>query len=276
MEVANYEDFPELVVQVLDQWGQACSFTDRRLRLCAECDVFAKGLQFASVEQGQGVFAPIKIKAVSGSVPCSAAVKISLVVVEVNRRKTSVSETVRQLSKFSISVLPSSLPHKISVLGANQSGRQNGRCQEGKERLELVAKAGSILKGLRLDAFDEADKPIAAEELINMQPKVTTSWSGEVSTRLYTLTCPWPIWSKFNYTVELSLHFSPNQARPKAVREPGASGGRPKAERSLAARRGVTLSFSFIPHGLRPGSIWREKERQFHSLKFNPLHFIHT
>ena len=114
----------------------------------------------------------------AGKLPCNVKVKISLVMVESNRRKLSVSQTIRELSQFTIKVIPSSLPHKIQICKSSQDGMMNGTGREGN--LELAAKAGSILKGLVMKAFNESGRLLSEVELKNAQIMVTTSWSGEV------------------------------------------------------------------------------------------------
>ena len=189
-EVVNYEEFPEFAVQVLDQWSQPCSVNDRRTKLHAECEAFVGGPHLANIEQGQGRFSPAKVKLPPGKAPCTVKIKISLVSVDSNRRKLTVSEILKELKQFSIKVLPSTLPHKVLICEGNQNEMmtangvdKNGR--EGRDCLELVAPAGSIVKGLFLKVFDESGKLLDADEFKAAEPKVTTSWSGEVSKDYY-------------------------------------------------------------------------------------------
>ena len=181
----NYEEFPEFTVQVLDQWSQPCSVNDRRTKLHAECEAFIGGPHLAAIEQGQGRFSPAKVKLAPGKAPCTVKIKISLVSVDSNRRKLTVSEILKELKQFSIKVLPSTLPHKVIICEGNQNemmpanGVANGR--DGRDCLELMAPAGSIVKGLFLKVFDESEKLLDAEEFKTGELKVTTSWSGEVS-----------------------------------------------------------------------------------------------
>ena len=184
-EVLNYEEFPEFTVQVLDQWSQPCSVNDRRTKLHAECEAFVGGPHLATIEQGQGRFSPIKVKLAPGKAPCNVKIKISLVSVENIRRKLTVSESLKELKQFTIKVLPSTLPHKVMICEGNQNELTaangvavNGR--DGRDCLELMAPAGSMVKGLFLKVFDESGKLLDAEEFKAAEPRVTTSWNGEV------------------------------------------------------------------------------------------------
>ncbi|XP_073245527.1 structural maintenance of chromosomes flexible hinge domain-containing protein 1-like [Porites lutea] len=185
-EVLNYEEFPEFTVQVLDQWSQPCSVNDRRTKLHAECEAFVGGPHLATIEQGQGRFSPIKVKLAPGKAPCNVKIKISLVSVENIRRKLTVSESLKELKQFTIKVLPSTLPHKVMICEGNQNELTaangvavNGR--DGRDCLELMAPAGSMVKGLFLKVFDESGKLLEADEFKAAEPRVTTSWNGEVS-----------------------------------------------------------------------------------------------
>ncbi|XP_078348913.1 structural maintenance of chromosomes flexible hinge domain-containing protein 1-like [Oculina patagonica] len=195
-EVPNYEEFQEFVIQVLDQWSQPCSVSDRRTKLHAECEAFVGGPHLAGIENGQGRFNPIKVKLPPGKAPCTVKVKISLVSVDSNRRKLTVSEVLKELKQFSIKVLPSTLPHKVLICEGNQNEiTTNGvdkNSKEGRDCLELTAPAGSIVKGLFLKVFDESGKLLDDEDFKSAEPKVTTSWSGEVPVRSlpYLPDCP--------------------------------------------------------------------------------------
>lgn len=184
-EVVNYEEFPEFTVQVLDQWNQPCSVSDRRTKLHAECEAFVGGPQLANIEHGQGRFPPIKVKLAPGKAPCTVKIKISLVSVDSVRRKITVSEVVRELKQFPIKILPSTLPHKVLICEGNENELapangldKNGR--DGRDCLELMAPAGSIVKGLFLKVFDESGRELSAEDFKASEPRITTSWSGEV------------------------------------------------------------------------------------------------
>lgn len=186
-EVVNYEEFPEFTVQVLDQWSQPCSVNDGRTKLHVECEAFLGGPHLANIEHGQGRFSPIKVKLSPGKAPCALKIKISLVSVDSNRRKLTVSEVVRELKQFAIKVLPSTLPHKVVICESSQNEMMaaNGLEKNVRDRrdcLELTAPAGSIVNGLFLKVFDESGKVLNADEFKAAEPKVTTSWSGEVST----------------------------------------------------------------------------------------------
>lgn len=180
----NYEEFQEFVIQVLDQWSQPCSVSDRRTKLHAECEAFVGGPHLANIENGQGRFNPVKVKLPPGKAPCTVKVKISLVSVDSNRRKLTVSEVLKELKQFSIKVLSSTLPHKVLICEGNQNEiTTNGvdkNSKEGRDCLELTAPAGSIVKGLFLKVFDESGKLLDDEDFKSAEPKVTTSWSGEV------------------------------------------------------------------------------------------------
>lgn len=196
-EVPNYEEFPEFVIQVLDQWSQPCSVSDKKTKLHAECEAFVTGPHLANIEHGQGRFSPMKVKLAPGKAPCTVKVKISLVSVDSNRRKLTVSEVLKELKQFSIKVLPSTLPHKVMICEGNQNEMTtaNGvdkNSKEGRDCLELTAPAGSIVKGLFLKVFDESGKLLDDEDFKAAEPKVTTSWSGEVSARSlpYLPDCP--------------------------------------------------------------------------------------
>ncbi|XP_015762340.1 PREDICTED: structural maintenance of chromosomes flexible hinge domain-containing protein 1-like [Acropora digitifera] len=187
-EVVNYEEFPEFTVQVLDQWNQPCSVSDRRTKLHAECEAFVGGPQLANIEHGQGRFPPIKVKLAPGKAPCTVKIKISLVSVDSVRRKITVSEVVRELKQFPIKILPSTLPHKVLICEGNENELapangldKNGR--DGRDCLELMAPAGSIVKGLFLKVFDESGRELSAEDFKASEPRITTSWSGEVPVR---------------------------------------------------------------------------------------------
>ncbi|KAK2571643.1 Structural maintenance of chromosomes flexible hinge domain-containing protein 1 [Acropora cervicornis] len=187
-EVVNYEEFPEFTVQVLDQWNQPCSVSDRRTKLHAECEAFVGGPQLANIEHGQGRFPPIKVKLAPGKAPCTVKIKISLVSVDSVRRKMTVSEVVRELKQFPIKILPSTLPHKVLICEGNDNELapangldKNGR--DGRDCLELMAPAGSIVKGLFLKVFDESGRELLAEDFKASEPRITTSWSGEVPVR---------------------------------------------------------------------------------------------
>ena len=183
--MVNYEEFPEFAVQVLDQWSQPCSVNDRRTKLYVECEAFVGGPHLANIEHGQGLFSPAKVKLAPGKAPCTLKVKISLVSVDSNRRKLTVSEVLKELKQFSIKILPSNLPHKVMICEGNQNemttangADKNGR--DSRDCLEMVAPAGSIVKGLFLKVFDESGKLLDADKFKASDPKVTTSWSGEV------------------------------------------------------------------------------------------------
>lgn len=181
-EVPNYEEFPEFVIQVLDQWSQPCSVSDKKTKLHAECEAFVTGPHLANIEHGQGRFSPMKVKLAPGKAPCTVKVKISLVSVDSNRRKLTVSEVLKELKQFSIKVLPSTLPHKVMICEGNQNEMTtaNGvdkNSKEGRDCLELAAPAGSIVKGLFLKVFDESGKLLDDEDFKAAEPKVTTSWT---------------------------------------------------------------------------------------------------
>ncbi|XP_032236995.2 structural maintenance of chromosomes flexible hinge domain-containing protein 1-like isoform X1 [Nematostella vectensis] len=193
LEVKNLEEFPEFTVQLLDSWGQNCGLVEKKHRLRADSEAFAPGLHICGVDQGFGTFQPIKILVSSGRAPCSVKVKISLVTVETVRRKQVIGEVLKELSQFTVKVLPSGLPHRIKILHGDEAkkgmrnGTANGRNglrdhsgDTGRECLELSAPAGSMLTGLRLCAFDESGRQLSEEELRETGPQVSTSWSGEV------------------------------------------------------------------------------------------------
>ena len=202
----NYEEFPEFAVQVLDQWSQPCSVSERRTKLYAECEAFVGGPHLANIEHGQGRFSSAKVKLAPGKAPCTVKIKISLVSVDSNRRKLTVSEVLKELKQFSIKVLPSTLPHKVLICEGNHNEMmaangvdKNGR--EGRDCLELMAPAGSIVKGLFLKVFDESGKLLNADEFKAAEPKVTTSWSGEVRKEcLHCKTAAQTREHKLNYT----------------------------------------------------------------------------
>ena len=178
----NYEEFPEFVVQVLDQWSQPCTVNDRRTKLHAECEAFVGGPHLANIEHGEGRFSPVKVKLAPGKAPCSMKVKISLVLIDSNRRKITVSEVTKELKQFTIKIVPSNLPHKILICEGNRNELmaangvdKNGR--DGRDCLELMAPAGSIVKGLFLKVFDESGKQLRDDEFKSAKPKITTSWS---------------------------------------------------------------------------------------------------
>lgn len=182
-EVANYDEFPEFVLQVLDQWNQPCSVSDKRMKLHADCEAFVGGPHLANIEHGQGRFSAVKVKLSPGKAPCTVKVKISLVTVESNRRKLTVSEVLKELKQFNIKVLPSTLPHRVLVCEGNQNGLTVTNGVEPRERrdcLELTVPAGSIIKGLFLKVFDESGKLLDSEGLKYLDLRVTTTWSGEV------------------------------------------------------------------------------------------------
>lgn len=195
-EVVNYEEFPEFVVQVLDQWSQPCTVNDRRTKLHAECEAFVGGPHLANIEHGEGRFSPVKVKLAPGKAPCSMKVKISLVLIDSNRRKITVSEVTKELKQFTIKIVPSNLPHKILICEGNRNELmaangvdKNGR--DGRDCLELMAPAGSIVKGLFLKVFDESGKQLRDDEFKSAKPKITTSWSEVPVTNLpYLPDCP--------------------------------------------------------------------------------------
>ena len=187
-EVANYDEFPEFVLQVLDQWNQPCSVSDKRMKLHADCEAFVGGPHLANIEHGQGRFSAVKVKLPPGKAPCTVKVKISLVTVESNRRKLTVSEVLKELKQFNIKVLPSTLPHRVLVCEGNQNGLTVTNGVEPRERrdcLELTVPAGSIIKGLFLKVFDESGKLLDSEGLKYLDLRVTTTWSGEVRQECY-------------------------------------------------------------------------------------------
>ena len=158
---------------------------DRKTKLLLRCDSFVGGPHLANIEHGQGTFSACKVRVTHGRVPCTFKVNISLVSVENNRRKLTVSEILKDLKQFTIRVLPSTLPHKVRICERNRNGlvavngeETNGR--DGRDCLELTAPAGSIVTGLFLNVFDESGKLMNADEFKAAEPKVTTSWSGEV------------------------------------------------------------------------------------------------
>ena len=175
---------------MLDQWGQPCSATDKRVRLHADCEGFHQGPHLAHIERGQACFGPIKVKIPLGSSPCTLKVKLSFVTVENNRRKSVVCEVLKELNQFSIKVLPSTFPHKVCICDKNRNGSDslNGVATNGvghsqvndRKCLEMSAPAGAILTDLFLEVFDESGRLLSPEELQAADPKVTTSWSGEV------------------------------------------------------------------------------------------------
>ena len=102
------------------------------------------------------------------------------------RRKQVILETVKELIHFTIKILPSGLPHRIQIChgkdqanGTAMNGNNNNADQR-RECLELSIPAGSILKGLYLKAFDESGRCLTVSELRKAEPKIQTSWSGEV------------------------------------------------------------------------------------------------
>ena len=153
------------------------------MKLYADCDAFTGGPHLANIEHGQGRFLPVKVKLPPGKAPCTVKVKIALVTVDSNRRKLTVSEVLKELKQFNIKVLPSTLPHKVLVCEGNQNelAASNGvESREGRDCLELMVPAGSIVKGLFLKVFDESGKLLDPEDLKAAEPKVSTTWSGEV------------------------------------------------------------------------------------------------
>ena len=144
-------------------------------------------------------FVPM-LQVVSDQSPCTKKVKISLVTVDLFRRKQVISETIKELNHFTIKVLPSGLPHRIQI--CHGSPETNGDVMNGSTRsrdsrrdcLELSAPAGSVLKGLYLKAYDESGMCLSDNDLRKAHPTVMTSWNGEVCRMCnYTVTVMGPI-----------------------------------------------------------------------------------
>lgn len=122
----------------------------------------------------------------SGQSPCTKKVKISLVTVDVVRRKQVITEIIKELNHFTIKVLPSGLPHRVQI--CHGVAETNGDVMNGNSRsrdsrrdcLELSAPAGSVLKELYLKAYDESGMCLSDSDLRKANPTIMTSWNGEV------------------------------------------------------------------------------------------------
>lgn len=172
-------------------WGESWIsfvFSAKSIPQCIACkssgDVKASDVYCSSLVVKRVSF--VYLQVASGQAPCSKKVKISLVNVEYVRRKQIIQETLKELNNFTIKILPSGLPHTIQICHSthNETNGMNGNGSDSdsnRECLELSAPAGSIVKGLYLKAFDESGRSLSVTELRNAEPRIQTSWSGEVT-----------------------------------------------------------------------------------------------
>jgi len=174
-EFENYDNFPELDVKVLDKFNQPSIINNTEAKLALICDAFTSRVLTSSVSNGKAKFPSTSIKVDSIKEPIIQNVHISLVIPEVRKKKTFVSKVIKELLKFQIKVTPSNIFHRIEIVQVDKS-MPNSLKAAGSNCLSLDAVAGSVVKSLKIIAFNESGKQLTDEEFLQLEPHVTATW----------------------------------------------------------------------------------------------------